>query len=905
MATEQQLIEKLFYETFLTEAKEKDPVAVLGNAYFEEQKKDVSDLSAIRFAQGEVYFHYKDYETAVFKWESIQGELQPWAKKNIGDAYFELGWLSTAEDVYQSIQSDNLTLNTEVSLQLFSLYLEQEKTDLASQVIKETVIMNPDYPNVTRIARAFFEKQQDQLSMVELAMNEAVRLESLEWFDCLHHYIKNGFTKDMDPAQFDYVLLLLGRLDRQRFEAVASSLWSTYIDTELHTAWIMTINRVLSELETEKIHALSQMTQWYERSYFSFINGDHLIKDIAPLIPSILTNWLRIADKAGALSSAAAVVSWNEMFPGTLETSMIQEAEHRLLELENRKSGWEEALALSEQVLNWAEKKGLQISKRLTWFLEELKKKDHYRLVVIGTFESGKETVINAITGEKVLNEDNLTPVIFEYGEGEEIYEITETEAQRIEEMEEVPSYRQKRLFHMKQNSEFLRKHHLTLINAPNIDGTEALLPYVRMADGVLFVLNAYSSFTTREQEYLQRIRREMPGIPIHFLINKMDSVYNEQEVAQLVDAPWEKIKHFEPKANVFAFSPHYNNVEQLKDFEAFFTENYQRTGKHPDHTAKILYFVREMIANLFRQRVEKEEELKQAIKWNEEMLLKLNGAINQMDDRISQKIMVLTRSYQEIKDEIRMELTENLPRILRECSEILKEDSHFGKIHLALNQEMNRRIESYLQDTVMPLMFHKMQQWIEHSAEELKVEQQSLDEMCESFNALYGEEKLGLQCDFHVLEYWRRDAERITSGIHWETINILPRFNPAQWLLKGAGAIAGVLSQKNTLLYHKYKEFIETMDYKEAVQMIISEFLKEFELFERNLSRDVKLFFKQPLSLLHESVEEAEANIENSKALLEKMRENPEWYKDPLTLFELKLRQYEWLNQNERRVYA
>ena len=54
---------------------------VLGEAYLEEQKKDISDLSAIRFAQGEVYFHYKDYESAIFKWENIRNELGTMGKK--------------------------------------------------------------------------------------------------------------------------------------------------------------------------------------------------------------------------------------------------------------------------------------------------------------------------------------------------------------------------------------------------------------------------------------------------------------------------------------------------------------------------------------------------------------------------------------------------------------------------------------------------------------------------------------------------------------------------------------------------------------------------------------------------------------------------------------------------------
>ena len=202
-----------------------------------------------------------------------------------------------------------------------------------------------------------------------------------------------------------------------------------------------------------------------------------------------------------------------------------------------------------------------------------------------------------------------------------------------------------------------------------------------------------------------------------------------------------------------------------------------------------------------------------------------------------------------------------------------------------------------------MPQYYRMIGEWIEKCAEELNSEQLLLNEMCESFNALYDEEKLQLLCDFQVLEYWKRDAERITSGINWEPIHIISRFNPAQLILKGAGKIAGMLSQKNSMLYNKYKDFVETAEYKEAVQTIISDFLKEFELFERNLNRDVKFFFKKPLSTLHETVEESLLNIENSKAELEKMRENPEWYQDPLTLFELKLRQYEWLNQTERKV--
>src|SRR3954452_7399866 len=161
MTLEKQLIQKTYYQMFINEHENIHPIQVLGELFQEEALKDLPDLSSIRFAQGEVYFHHKDYEAAIFKWENIINELEPWAKKNTADAYYELGLLSTAEDLYCAIQTNNLTLNTEVALQLFSLYIERGKLDLALSVIKKTIAANPDYPNVTEIARTFFEEQQD------------------------------------------------------------------------------------------------------------------------------------------------------------------------------------------------------------------------------------------------------------------------------------------------------------------------------------------------------------------------------------------------------------------------------------------------------------------------------------------------------------------------------------------------------------------------------------------------------------------------------------------------------------------------------------------------------------------------------------------------------------------------
>jgi hypothetical protein len=130
--------------------------------------------------------------------------------------------------------------------------------------------------------------------------------------------------------------------------------------------------------------------------------------------------------------------------------------------------------------------------------------------------------------------------------------------------------------------------------------------------------------------------------------------------------------------------------------------------------------------------------------------------------------------------------------------------------------------------------------------------------------------------------------------------MNILLRFTPSQFLLKSAGKLLGGLSQNQTLLYNKYKQYVETADYQEVAELIASRFLQQFELFERSIERDVTIFFRNPIAILNQTVEESRSEIAANKESLDKMKQNPEWYLDPLTFFELKLRQNEWLNQKE-----
>jgi tetratricopeptide (TPR) repeat protein len=703
MTMRSQLIQKMYYETFMETNQGYHPIQVLGEAYMIEQQNELPDLSYIRFAQGEVYFHHKDYEAAIFKWENINNELEPWAKKNTADAYYELGILSTAEDIYQSIVSENPTLNTEVGLHLFSLYIERGKKDAAVNVIKKMVDLNPDYPNVTGLARAFFEEQQDWNNAVWLAVNEGIRTESLTWFDHVKTYIDQGVTKTFSPSYFSEALLVLSRLDQPCFEELVSSIWNSFKSEDTYLTWLNEINQLFINLEPNENHSWQKLFGIFKETYLDLIDGKHLIKKIQHLIPTLLSNWLRIAENKEALSAATAVLSWNDLFPANINPIVVEDAEAIFRNVTKNKDVLNDCLHLFDSIIKWAQE-------------------------------------------------------AFDF------------------------------------SSQFDISDQLSELN-----------------DFILSIEN------TRE--------------------------FEENRVAELLD------------------------------------------------------YIRTTITNLLQKRIDVENQLKESVKWNEDMVVKLNGAVNQLQDLELQKTKDITRSYRSIKEAIQKDMLEVLPTLLRDCSKLISEDSNFSKIHVELNAEMNRRIQDYLENKVMPNYYSSLQDWIYQSKEVIGQGQTFLDEMSEGFNALFGEERIKLECDLKTLDDWRRDTDRMTCGFLLDDVNILLRKTPSQLLLKSAGKLFGALSQNKSMLNNKYKSFVENEDYTEAIEFVMNRFFQQFELFERSLERDMSWIFRNPLNVLNQSIEDGRVEIQINEEMLKKMNTNPEMFHDPLTLFEVRLRQLEWIS--------
>lgn len=360
MTTENELMKKLYYRGILDETKQGHAVQILGEMHKEKMQEPQPDLSAIRFAQGEVYFMNGDYEAAIFKWGlPMEEEFVPWAQKNIADAHMEMGLLDEAEKCYKQVETSSLVLETGVFMQLFSLYTEQERTSDAIRTIREAVELNPDYPHVTESARIYFEDIEEWDHAIELAMDEALRTESSFWMDTLAGYVERGLTVTYEPAYFSELLKTLRHLDTGRFEQFVEVLWQSYRTSNLYLEWMDVVNVILQEMESLESYDWEILPGLYEQGYEDVISGEYFIRQIREVIQGLFPNWLEVLPDDKALMPATAVLAWNETFPGALLTEMVSKAED-LFESSHASDGdATDGLALFEAIQIWAGQEGL------------------------------------------------------------------------------------------------------------------------------------------------------------------------------------------------------------------------------------------------------------------------------------------------------------------------------------------------------------------------------------------------------------------------------------------------------------------------------------------------------------------------------------------------------------------
>lgn len=909
MTLEKKLINKTYYEGFTVD-REEPPIEVLGQLYIAEQRKNVPDLTSIRYAQGELYFHVHDYESAIFKWENISNELEPWAKKNLADAYMEIGELSTAESIYKAVLSDSELLNTEISMQLFALYIEKGNHDMAHHTIKSLLSTNPDYANMTMLAKSYFEEREAWGDAIELAVNEGERTNSLKWYEALIQYAKIGVIAEYEPSYFMQSIRSVSELDQKLFEQLSAAFWENYKNSPFYLAWLWDFNQLFQQLHWEEGEEWAELPEMLESAYLHLISSAYPIKEIRGLIPDILSNLLVTANHKNAIIAASAVLAWNDMFPGTMVNEIINRAEH-LINTADAVCDLAEIMQLLQSITDWAQNNDIIIDRKFSQRVVEQIPSESRQLLIIGSPGSGVNSCINELVGETLLSEGTNSLISIQDNDYLEMEELTEAGTRPIDTLndfyeEQLSKERhgdETRIFHLYAPSHLLHENNWAITTLP-FPHQEKYADYALLADSLLFVINERSLFQSSDYERLLEWKEKAPHLTVQFLIYA-DDAENEKVAAKRLQKATAAIDQYFPNSAVFLYSKENDRSLQLNDISSFYRRHFAERNIAEERTTKSIAIIQDLLSNLFDKRLDMEESLYTTLRMYEEIVSKLSGANNQLADMESEKTRIIVNAFDEIKESTTQEILEEIPKILRNCKNFIKEDSDFGKIHVELNDKMNNEIDQYVHNILLPKVYGKINEWIKLSQEQLEESQSFLNELCDGFNGLYEDDPLTLQCDFSILDDWKRDARRLTGGIKLDKANILLRLKPSQVLLKSAGKLFGSIPQNKKMLYTRYQKYIETEDFTEIANDIADAFLLQFDFYEKGLAGDIHIFFSNPYDVLQKTMEEKTADIHEYQDLLEQLKNNPEMFHDPLRLFELRLLQYDWLTSPGKLSYS
>lgn len=905
MGFEQQLVHKTFYET-LVEAGERDVVRALGEMFFAAHQ-DGADLSSIRFAQGEVYFHRRDYEAAIFKWEQVQrDDLRPWAQKNIADSCYELGRLELAEELYRSIETDSETLQAEIMLRLFSLYRELGENAKADDMIKRGVSRYPDYPNMTEWARAFFEEQGDWESAVELALGETLRTSARRWVDILIGYVEQGHARVMAPERFSRCLALLYETDRVKFERLVQALWNGYRDGDLYFSWLAEWNRLYEELEIRRDYDWKRIPVLLADAYAGLMKGPYRLKELVEVAPPLVKSWMSLADGPEAAAAAAALLAWSEKFPEAFQEETINDAAKRLVHA--KRPVRETGVSLFDEIADWAEEQRAGSHFRFRWVVRQLSDSRTHCVLVAGASRHERLAFLRTLVGEAALAAPSAPVLAWRNGGELEVAKISDdqfTVFSSIDEFQQAAGGRANRFpddVVIECAAPFsLVPQGIVLLDIGPLGGRasfdhEAFVSF-SLADSVLFLLNGEDPLSSADEQLLLRLHERAPHVPMYVLLPPGDGMVDEEETARMVEEVEAHVRTIVPEARVIVYSPHAPSRKQQQALVGWL-EEMRRCVSPVRREEAILTTTGRFIAHLFRQRAEAESRLAELVVWKKEMAAKLSGAIHQLGDLQEEKTAKVAKSFHTVLADMRGELTKAIPDLLRNMAELVGENSDFSRLPLELNDKANERLRAYLDEEALPKLRRAMEQWIAAAEDEFNECQVFLHEMSEGFNAMFGEERLMLECDFRIVADWRRDISRLTSGAQIEKLNIFLRRTPGQLLLKGAGKLLGAFAQNKAMLAQKYKQLIETQDYIDVAETAARQLLLPFEWFAKSIERDVTQFFQAPATMLRETLERLELEIAAQEGELKQMRTNPEAYRDPLVLFGIRLRQCEQLAQ-------
>jgi GTPase Era involved in 16S rRNA processing len=699
------------------------------NNYHQIEKLEQS-LDDVRFACGELHWILGDEAQAENFWNQTLKKYKPFIYLHRSRRYEKRGDSKWAVTWCYTFSCDAGTLlYLEKHWRLFQLYRRQNEGAEAADNLRMVLEVHPEYKHANETAYEYWMAQGNVAEAIGLCADEYLRTRAIDWADrAIRWWSENRNVGEWMP--FRKLLKVLFDDNRfDRWEQAACAIYSAVDVDELDSFAAYLKETIMPILKRADVVAkLAGLTQLLI-DFCARCDGDKSLRERhAADFALMLCIFGNVLKQRGAVYEGAVrlKVALEEADLRDERWAMAEKVLSRFQDDDAPDPMADEYpwVRMAKELADTTAANGLDpdgFRRLLRW-----ERRPEFRLMMIGTFNNGKSSLINALLGQKLLKTKALpttsTLVFIAAGEqataalfhpdSEDAQEVPLEQAQRLTAFDAEQKAGTEMLTKIELPNEWLSARRAVIIDTPGFNDFSNLFrlifPHIDAADRVVMIIDATHPVTGKEADTIRELL-SLPGFSperLAFVLNKSDLVDPDElaDVTGYVRDALNGLIEREPPLFVFS-SKRASEAEPLKQYldglmpASLSSYRFERFAKQlADAISRTERLMQERMDGL-RRKIERFKAVKQRLESVLQDVRKEQAVFEQ----------ALDTEHDALREEIKQFLCSRIPELLRQETGLVYIGSDYKTLRQQVDSRLKEIVRSWAHEHVTPLLQEKL----------------------------------------------------------------------------------------------------------------------------------------------------------------------------------------------------